>query len=348
MRGKLFSSLIAATFMGLICIDIYATVRERNRSMCEEIELPSSKSAKVTNELARGHVSKIAYNFTRTMLPSNRDMVGSWIGDTWIPPSPWQLYSATDLARMWSSKKIWWIGDSLARRGAMTLYHILNTSDTAILKEDLDKFSILNVNKGLETDREQCPIFQRVKPSGPIVCRSMPGSTSSDRKSFMVSYLCTAAEIANFFLNEMNESHVPRTNIREFDVIVIGIGAHEKSKSNFVELYTLLARLCHKFTQVTGVPIVWRTSGYSIKKYEKPITTMNDAVMDTIDSFGAETNLTYIHWAGAVRERSFASDRIEGDSSSHYGVEPRLVLVQMLTNHLVDRGILQKTAPDLP
>ena len=304
--------------------------------MCEG-GVPSSTSAKVKHELAHEPVS-----------PSNRDMVGSWIGDTWIPPSPWQLYSATDLVRMWSSKKIWWIGDSLARRGAMTLYHILNTSHAAILKEDLDKFSMLNVNKGNVTNREHCPIFQRVKPSGPIVCRSMPGSKSSDIKSFMVSYLCTAAEVANFLLNEMNQSRVPRTNIREFDVIVIALGAHEKSKSNVVELYTHLARLCHRFTQVTGVPIVWRTSGYSTEYFEKPTSTLNEAVMDTIDSYGAESNLTYINWAGAVRERSHAPHRIEGDSMSHYGVEPRLVLVQMLTNHLLERGILQKTTTELP
>jgi hypothetical protein len=346
MRGKSFFSLIAATFMGLICCDMYATFRGRYQSSCEGELL--STSTKVAHGLAHEPAAKNASEFSHAIVPSNnREMVGSWIGDTWIPPSPWQLYSATDLARMWSSKKIWWIGDSLARRGAMTLYHILNNSQTTILKEDLDKFSILNVNRGLVKDREHCPIFQKVKPSGPIVCRSMPGSTSSDIKAFMVSYLCTAAEVAKFLLNEMDEAHVPRTNILEVDVIVIAIGAHEKSKPDLVELYTRLVRLCHKFSQVTGVPIVWRTSGYSVEKYEKPVSSLNDAVMDTIESYGAESNLTFIDWAGAVRERSHGPHRIEGDSMSHYGVEPRLALVQMLTNHLVDRGILHKATIEL-
>ena len=198
-----------------------------------------SMSAKV----ARETVSRNASDSLRAALPYDRGMVGSWIGDTWIPPSPWKLYSATDLAQMWSTKKIWWIGDSLARRGAMTLYHILNTSHSAILKEDLDEFSMLNVNKLPETERERCPIFQKAKPSGPIVCRSMPGSPPSDVKSFVVSYLCKASEVAMFLRSEMNQGNDARTNIAEFDVIVIALGAHEKGNSNQAELYTALARL---------------------------------------------------------------------------------------------------------
>jgi hypothetical protein len=67
---------------------------------------------------------------------------------------------------------------------------------------------------------------------------------------------------------------------------------------------------------------------------------MNQQVMDQIDQFGQSSKLSYIDWAAAVRARSLGPNRIKGDHIFHYGVEPRLVLVQMLTNHLVERGIL--------
>jgi hypothetical protein len=68
---------------------------------------------------------------------------------------------------------------------------------------------------------------------------------------------------------------------------------------------------------------------------------MNNAAMDFIDSLQGQSGLTYIDWGGAVLERSFGPDRIAGDLAAHYGVEPRFVLMQMLTNHLAERGIFE-------
>ena len=114
------------------------------------------------------------------------------------------------------------------------------------------------------------------------------------------------------------------------------------------ERITGLLRTCQEFTQTTGVRIVWRTSGYGqanndelVKKQEERVALMNNAAMDMIDSLDAgESGLTYINWGGAIRDRSFGPDRIAGDLMYHYGAQPRLVLMQMLTNHLVDEGVL--------
>jgi len=44
--------------------------------------------------------------------------------------------------------------------------------------------------------------------------------------------------------------------------------------------------------------------------------------------------LTYVDWGGAIQSRSFGKERIQGDLKPHYGLEPRLVLIQMITNRL--------------
>ena len=43
----------------------------------------------------------------------------------------------------------------------------------------------------------------------------------------------------------------------------------------------------------------------------------------------------YLHWGGAVEARSFGDKRISAeDHYNHYGLEARLVFLQMLTNVL--------------
>jgi hypothetical protein len=62
---------------------------------------------------------------------------------------------------------------------------------------------------------------------------------------------------------------------------------------------------------------------------------MNERSMEWMDRYN-NGNLSYINWGGAVAERSHGNDRIVGDHVAHYGTEPRMVMWQMLTNHLQD------------
>ena len=88
-------------------------------------------------------------------------------------------------------------------------------------------------------------------------------------------------------------------------------------------------------------------------------TTTTTTTNNTIDgeasaSVGANTNdastssndndtpkrqtLTYVNWGGAVSPRSHNGERIVGDHVAHYGLEPRLALLQMMTNRLMELG----------
>lgn len=59
---------------------------------------------------------------------------------------------------------------------------------------------------------------------------------------------------------------------------------------------------------------------------------LNQAIMDAIDQ-NNEPRLSYVNWGEAVAPRSF-QERIQGDLKPHYGLEPRLVLLQMVANQL--------------
>jgi hypothetical protein len=63
-----------------------------------------------------------------TMLTStsSRNKTGSWIGNSWIPPPGWRLFSAKKMLDLYKDKTVLFMGDSMARRLAVTLYETLN------------------------------------------------------------------------------------------------------------------------------------------------------------------------------------------------------------------------------
>jgi hypothetical protein len=232
----------------------------------------------------------------------------------------------------------------------LTLYHVINNTDS-VREEDFNGAHIIDANKGQFS--VPCPTIPTAR-----LCRPMPDSTNASIMSFVISVGACAFDAQDFLQDMMNISHSPyTTSILDFDVIIIAMGAWEVGREvdcqrdgtiGLADRITSLLQTCREFTQTTGVRIVWRTSGYGqanedelVKKQEERVALMNNAAMDMIDSLDAgESGLTYINWGGAIRDRSFGPDRIAGDLQYHYGAQPRLVLIQMLTNHLVDEGVL--------
>jgi len=328
----------------LVCLVLLLQTEETVIQNCSfSGDLNSTTTTKVLRAPNRGEERS-------TYQSSNRSFTGKWIGNTWIPPHPWRLYDPSELRQLWAHTKVWWIGDSLARRGAVSLFSILNSSG-GITNEDLDDPAILNVNRGNGGATEKCTHFSHLS-TPPLLCRSMPGSLNNDY-SFLVSMLPCALEVDTFLEEQMNHS---TANITDFDVIVISIGPWElrtqnydcrgKGKSSNLNRDERMAHLVNtleKFAKrAPGVQVVWKTSGYGALVTPAMVDAMNQQAMNQIDkvSVGPSSNLSYVNWGGAVRPRSLGKNRIQGDSLFHYGVEPRHVLVQMLTNHLVQRGAL--------
>jgi hypothetical protein len=110
-----------------------------------------------------------------TFVLSILDQQGYWIGNTWVPPKGWKLYSPEEMQNIYGKTRgIMWIGDSSARRTAATMYGILNatnSSNNAIPLKDLDASRIIDVNKNRTTE----PCTKYDDPFRPYVCREMPG-----------------------------------------------------------------------------------------------------------------------------------------------------------------------------
>jgi hypothetical protein len=66
-----------------------------------------------------------------------------------------------------------------------------------------------------------------------------------------------------------------------------------------------------------------------------PVNDTN-AAADGLLGTQCAPNLTFVDWSGAIRPRSF-TERIIGDIPPHYGFEPRMTMIQMLTNNWLER-----------
>ena len=71
-------------------------------------------------------------NHTKGNYVSPRSLTGSWMGDQWIPPPEWRLYSAWEMQDIFRNKTLLFLGDSTARRAAGTLYAMLNHTTSNI------------------------------------------------------------------------------------------------------------------------------------------------------------------------------------------------------------------------
>jgi hypothetical protein len=75
---------------------------------------------------------------------------GSWTGNHWVPPNGWRYFSNQELLTVYRDKSIMWVGDSLARRAAATMYGILkeaaNSSNVNVPSvAAIDASSVLDV-----------------------------------------------------------------------------------------------------------------------------------------------------------------------------------------------------------
>jgi hypothetical protein len=84
---------------------------------------------------------------------------GSWIGNTWVPPSPaWKLFDPMELLRMYSGKSILFIGDSTSRRAGQTLFALLEEAsqklETSGFNQSKTAWNALNIDYSTLNDAE--------------------------------------------------------------------------------------------------------------------------------------------------------------------------------------------------
>ena len=141
--------------------------------------------------------------------------------------------------------------------------------------------------------------------------------------------------------------------LESYDLVVVSIGAWElmnrcpHNDASQEELFQNLIAL-----QRNNLTIVWRTvpplnregtvarSAELSQKWRNMTEQHEQKLLRENDTM---SSLTLVDWGSAMAPRSWPSeDRVHGDLDPHFGWEARVVLLQMLMNHLIQRDELRR------
>jgi hypothetical protein len=106
--------------------------------------------------------------------------------------------------------------------------------------------------------------------------------------------------------------------------------------------YQRLTKALNAMCQLQGpsLTVVWRTSGFQDKDDvgNMYLKDFNERSLGHIESFNeaniGSSNITYVDWGTEIWPRSNGENRIKGDIDAHYGLEGRLLFLQLLMNEL--------------
>jgi hypothetical protein len=251
---------------------------------------------------------------------------GVWIGNNWIPPDGWKLYTPKEMRLFYHDKSIFWIGDSTARRAAATMHGILKhaNSSSHISVRSINDVSVIDERKSGDIKDE---LFRRPMPGG-----------EARGGLFLYQRIGCLLHLETFLQDELSGKS---NTMESVDTIIVSIGIWDATASNLCqdprrnvstvqsEVNTLLLTKL----QSRQKTIIWRTSGYDHREKHQFISDLNENAMDKIDEIvldqqeqknGTMSTLTFVDWgAGAIRPRSFKKERIAIDTGPHYGLEPR-------------------------
>lgn len=271
----------------------------------------------------------------------------SWIGNQWIPPPGYKLYSGSEIQDFFSKQSVLFMGDSTARRTFGTFYGILNatTNPKDIQVKAINHPSVIDINKKVRTER-----CRRNKKIG--LCRRNPQNVNRT-----VDLLWEPVCLSGMAPLIENESSAFWTEMKLYNVVVISTGPWEMTLRCGTDgweqhMDNLLHALYRQEALHPNVTFVWRTWGYQnvknpsrVPNLWKRVSVYNKYVMERLDRHDRDlrkrtfqsSRVTYVDWASVMEPRMSPATRIHGDIDPHYGLEARLAFLQMLVNHLAVR-----------
>ena len=168
---------------------------------------------------------------------------GSWLGNQWIPPDGWQLYSQYRIQNMMQNKSILWLGDSTGRRAAMTLYGVLyskrnhynhnnatvvhaaptsTSSASSLSANEIEKFIDLN-RHNVTHPCQRDPFVNQPQYSPPVLTHANPSKTICFKtpKDYVWMRLNCYSEIEYFVQQELvHHTHVTKN----IDLLIVATG----------------------------------------------------------------------------------------------------------------------------
>ncbi len=351
-QRKLILSLVV-----LIVVSI-SQIRNVNKvgSSLENGNYIAKKSGTRTNVSAHLYTLQthsMGYNNTRSMY--------TWIGNQWVPPKGVPYFLPKQIRHMFRSENTFWLGDSTARQDYQTMYQLMN-GDSAT-PDQLNKHK--NKNKERASLPMHCPARRQSEESdGFILDLGQVKGTDQNCYANATGMSTNEADIGKSWSNKTGKfdlgfkggcftrfMYPMKTHIdlmkREYSILVISAGIHESERPQLCQNATesdevvashALDLLDFLFQEVSGPSlfVIWKTHGTKSNDQSNAKTKRIDqSIVTAARSWFAEQQPPYMDLADfnlEIEERTHGPDRIEGDLKAHWGLEARLLSIEMISD----------------
>ena len=232
--------------------------------------------------------------------PQSFRMIGSWMGNTWIPPPSFKLYSVSEVQALWAGHRLLVLGDSTARQAAMTLFALLNHTTTTSSDNSNDTVPAHLLNRDLNLNRvnqtEPCHrpwwnarrLAQVLVQPRHTICRRTNNNNHPTTDVTFVRTNCLQHVVT--FLNSELSHHSKHGSggriLPHYDVVLLNLGIWHHSQpqqcakptissrktnatTRLTRNITTLVQQVHALTQQvlavqsSTLHVIWQTSGYS-------------------------------------------------------------------------------------
>ena len=261
----------------------------------------------------------------------------TWIGNHFYSPPSTAPLSAPTLRDLYQSENTLWYGDSTGRQDYHTLHQMLNAPariedvPTVVLEQ--------NINKGKGGDAiKYCPTTHATLKDEGHTFGPTCNTTATIGKLDFIPSACYKQVIADLLLPNMTAL------LRRYSVVVFSLGVWEVARAwdcrsaNATETANFV--LTHLLEDLNAVSssqlfIIWKTHGSSATEEDNQQQRNSTLKLaQTATDWFQRRKPPFMGLADfntAMHPRLFGKHRISGDLKPHFGVEARLLSIDMVS-----------------
>lgn len=266
----------------------------------------------------------------------------SWTGSYWYPPEGVPAYSTHQMRDILSTENTLWIGDSTARQDYHTMYHLVNALDLFnVPRGSLEQF----INKGKKkpetfyirtgrTEITNMTLLDAGQVHG-IGAGSLSDMTDVGKLDLGPGIAC----LQSLLSNDINWYDI----YNNYSILILSLGIWDIARlrdcdPSMNDPSERLTNVLNTLDKHSGpeLYILWKNHGpgASMDAFRKSEKLNHVAKIWFLEHQPKYMDL--VDFGGAVLSgnRTYGDDRITGDLRVHWGLEARLLSIQMITHAL--------------
>ena len=301
---------------------------------------------------------------TNSMVDNNTEHMYTWIGNQWVPPPGVPYLFSQQIRSIYRSENTLWMGDSTARQDYQTMYQLIHDGDNNPTRDHLSK----NINKGKRGPAEfHCPARRQSKDLFTDLGQ-VRGTDQNCHATNATTVMLNNTDVDQSWSNLNLHNKAGKFDLwnrldcydalmsklknhtelfeREYSILVVSGGVWESIRPHVCKranetnkgIVSHALDLLDFFHAVSGPSlfVIWKTHGpMSDDQRTARMDQIDQSLVTAARGWFIEKQPPYmdlVNFYWEIQERAHGRDRIDGDLRPHWGLEARLLSIEMVSD----------------